>query len=122
MSEVRERLERLMRNPSPRNKVDVNDILKEQERQSFADEEDKLLTPNKVMVQRLEKAIKAIEDYNSKMLKDSESYLSLFYDRKKAEQQFLDLLKEAEEKKIQLPQPFMQRIRAIKSKIRDKPL
>lgn len=120
MSEVRERLEKLMKNPHPKISVNVNDILNEQSNAPV--DEGKLLTPNKVMVQKIERAIKIIEDYNAKMLKDSECYLSLFYDRKKAEQEFLGLLKEAEDKKIQIPQPFVLRIRAIKEKIRDKPL
>lgn len=112
---VRERLERLAKNS-----VHVRDLLREEP--VPPPEEHKLITPGKVMLQRIERAIKIIEDYNAKMLKDSECYLSLFYDRKKAEQEFLGLLKEAEEKGISIPLPFRTRIEAIKSKIRDKPI
>ena len=85
-------------------------------------EEHKPITPSKVMLQRIERAIKIIEDYNAKMLKDSECYLSLFYDRKKAEKEFLNLLDEAKEKGISIPSPFMKRIEAVKAKINTKPI
>ncbi|MFH0752832.1 MAG: hypothetical protein V1914_04540 [archaeon] len=114
---VRERLERMMRNSVPINRIPML-----QDRPKQVPDEQKPITPSKLMIQKIEASIKVIEDYNAKMLKDSECYLSLFYDRKKAEQAFLEVLKEAEEKEVSIPSPFMKRIEAIKSKIRDKPL
>ncbi len=110
---VRERLERLMKNAIPSDM-----IAKIQDRPQVIPEDQKPITPSKLLLQRIEAAIKVIENYNSKMLKDSECYLSLFYDRKKAEQAFLALLKEAEEKEVSIPSPFMKRIEAVKSKIK----
>lgn len=115
---VRERLERLARGSINA----ASKLPRLVDRPSIPVDESKPITPSKVMIQKLETAIKVIEDYNAKMTKDSECYLSLFYDRKKAEQAFLALLKEAEEKEVSIPSPFMKRIESVKSKIRDAPI
>jgi len=85
-------------------------------------EENKPFTPSKVMQQKIEKVIRVIEGYHAKMNNDSESYLALFYDLKKTEKEFIDLLKEAEQRKLNIPSPFIRRIEAIRAKINDKPL
>ena len=85
-------------------------------------EENKPLTPSKVMQQKIEKSIRIIEGYHLKMNRDSESYLALFYDLKKAEKEFMELLKEAEVRRLVIPSPFMKRIEAIRAKIDDRPL
>ena len=115
---VRERLEKMMKYSVP---TGNGPKIFEPKREPISEEE-RPITPSKVMVQKLERAIKIIEDYNAKMLKDSECYLSLFYDRKKAEKDFLGLLQEAKDKGISIPSPFMKRVEAIKAKIKDTPI
>ena len=113
---VKERLEKLMGGSTPTSKSFSNDrVLPVQ----VGNEEDKLITPSKVMQQKIEKSIRKLEDYHFKMHKDSESYLALFYDLKKAEKEFQDLLKEAEDKKISIPSPFIKRIEAVRANIRN---
>jgi len=112
---VRERLEKIDTTFKPVPRALANEHL-------IQAEENKPFTPSKVMQQKIEKAIRVIEGYHAKMNKDSESYLALFYDLKKAEKEFLELLKEAEQKQLRIPLPFMKRIEAIRAKIDDRPL
>ncbi len=113
---VKERLEKLMGGSTPASKSFSNDRALPMQ---VGNEEDKLITPSKVMQQKIEKSIRKLEGYHFKMHKDSESYLALFYDLKKAEKEFQDLLKEAEDKKISIPSPFMKRIEAVRTNIRN---
>lgn len=66
----------------------------------------------------VEKKLKKIEALRSKMKNNPGSYLSLFYDLKKAEKNFLESLKKLEESNIDLPENLKIRVKEAKSKIK----
>lgn len=66
---------------------------------------------------RIDKAIKRLEAVKQKMEK-TDSYLSLFYDLRAAEKEFLDSVEEANVKGVDLPQTFQTKIELTKSKIK----
>ncbi|MFH1972810.1 MAG: hypothetical protein ABIJ18_05015 [archaeon] len=78
----------------------------------------KQITPETVFMKKIDKAISNIEIIRKKVLADSNSYLSLFYELRKAEAEFLELLKELDDKELFLPDHYLTKIKQIKSKIR----
>lgn len=78
------------------------------------------ITPETIFMRKVEKAIQKIESIRKKMLSDSAQYLSLFYELRKAEDEFLMLLDDKEMKFLDLPDSFMKLIDSTKAKIRRK--
>jgi len=78
----------------------------------------KPLTPESVFMKKLDKAMSNIEAIRKKVLADSNSYLSLFYELRKAEAEFLELLKEQDDKELMLPDHYLKKIEEVKSRIR----
>ena len=112
---VRERLERLKKNPKKVPKpLDV--ILPEREHKPVSEGS---LTSEKIHQKKVEKVIKRIESIKEKM-KTSETFINYFYDLKQAEKEFLTLLETAEEKHIDFSDEFAERIKEVKNKIRTK--
>ncbi len=111
---VRERLENLKKNPYPFQNVLEN--LPERERKPIGDG---MFTFERVFQQKVEKAVKRIDVLKERM-QDSEMFINLFHDLKKAENEFLELLAEAEKRKLTFPDNFNKRIEEIKSQIRQR--
>jgi len=78
----------------------------------------KSVTPETVFMKKVDKSISTIELIRKKVLADSDSYLSLFYELRKAEAEFLEVIKEIDEKALLLPDHYLNKIEQIKSKIR----
>ena len=111
---VRERLEKLKKNSQ-----DIPNVLEsvpDRERRPLGDG---MYTFERIFQQKVEKAIKKVEILKERM-EDSENFLNLFYDLKKAENEFLDLLAEAEKRKIDFPDNFNKQIEEIKNQIRQR--
>ncbi|MBI5871640.1 hypothetical protein HZB88_00980 [archaeon] len=108
METVRERLERLKRSGgswfSPSHPA--------QQR------EEPVITPESIFMRKAEKAMNQIETLRKRMLSDTGQYISLFYELKKAEDEFLVIVQEKETKFLDLPDPFLRRMEEVKSKIR----
>lgn len=111
---VRERLENLKKNPKPVPKP--LDLIPERDSKPIGEG---MLTFERLFQQKVEKAIKEIEIIKKRMI-TSDMFVNYFYDLKRAEKEFLGLLKEAEEKHVDFPNSFLKRIDAVKSKIRSK--
>jgi len=79
----------------------------------------KPVTPESVFMKKLDKAMSNIEQIRKKILADSDSYLSLFYELRKAEKEFLEILNEKEEKELILPEHYLNKIEDTKNKIRN---
>jgi len=113
MDSVRERLERMKNNPrrvpSPLPNNEIN-----------PKSEKGLLSPESVFLRKIEKSMSQIKEIQSKMNSDSGQYLSLYYDLKKYEKEFLDLIDDPEIKFLDLPEMSMRRIKDLQSKIRNK--
>jgi len=112
---VRERLERLKNNPKKVPKP--LDMMPEKRAPEPVPEA--TLNFEKEFQQKAEKAIKNIESVKNKM-KGSKSFINYFYDLKKVEKEFLNILQEAEEKHIEFPENFLKKIESVKSTIRSK--
>ncbi len=78
----------------------------------------KVITPESVMQKKIEKAMSKIEEYKKKMHNSPNSYLSLFYDLKQAEKDFLTLLEEADSKSVTFSGTTLSRIEKVKKQIR----
>ncbi len=76
-----------------------------------------LLTPESVYMKKVEKVMKNHAETKRKMLSDSGQYLSLYYELKKAEDDFLALLSDHEVKFLDLPDAFLQKVMTMKEKI-----
>jgi len=111
---VRERLEKMKDNPKEVPKP--LDLIPEKDPRPVGEG---MFTFERQFQQKVEKAIKKIESIKEKM-KASDMFMNYFYDLKKAEKEFLDLLEKAEEKHVEFPDNFVKRIEAVKSKIRSK--
>ncbi|MBU4502846.1 MAG: hypothetical protein KKA79_09700 [Nanoarchaeota archaeon] len=111
---VRERLERIKEKPKEVPKP--LDIIPEKDRRPIGDG---MLTFERQFLQKVEKAIKKIESIKDQM-KSSDNFLNYFYDLKNAEQDFLKLLNEAEEKHVDFPENFVKRVAEVKKNIRSK--
>jgi hypothetical protein len=109
MESVRDRLEKLKNKPwhvAPALDKDVTGMHKK-------------ITPESVFMKKLDKAMSNIESIRKKVLADSNSYLSLFYELRKAEREFLEILNEKEEKELLLPEHYLNKIEETKNKIRN---
>ncbi|MDP2906998.1 MAG: hypothetical protein Q8O03_03590 [Nanoarchaeota archaeon] len=111
---VRERLENLKKNS--RDVPKVLESVPDRERRPLGDG---MYTFERVFQQKVEKVIKRIEFLKERM-EDSENFLNLFYDLKRVENEFLDLLAEAGKRKIDFPDNFNKQIEDIKSQIRQR--
>ena len=77
------------------------------------------ITPESLFMKKLDKSMSNIESIRKKVLADSNSYLSLFYELRKAEKEFLEILKEKEDKELMLPDHYLNKIEDVKNKIRN---
>lgn len=111
---VKERLEKLKENPLQVPKP--LDIIPERDVRPIGDG---MFTFERVFQQKVEKLIKKIESIKSKMA-TSDTFVNYFYDLKKVEKEFLELLEKAEEKHVDFPDNFVKKIDLVKSKIRSK--
>lgn len=111
---VRERLENLKKNSQ--NVPSVLESVPDRERRPLGDG---MYTFERVFQQKVDTVIKKVELLKERM-EDSENFLNFFYDLKKAENEFLDLLAEAEKRKIDFPDNFKKQIEEIKSQIRQR--
>jgi len=100
---VKERLEKLKEMPIV------------QERPIEQKEEQKPVTQENILQNKVEKALKRAEDLKAKM-SNTENYLSLFYEFKKAEEELLFLLDEAKQKSIEMPYSVIARVERITRK------
>jgi hypothetical protein len=77
----------------------------------------KLLTPESVFIKKIDKMANHVINLKKKMHKDSGSYLSLYYDLKKAEKTLLNTIEDPEIQFMDLPQIWIDRIENIKAKL-----
>jgi len=75
------------------------------------------LTIDKVYRAKVEKAMKSIESITQKT-KTSGTYLSMYYDLKKAEDEFTSVLDEAKQKHVEFTPEFSDKIEAVKKRLR----
>jgi hypothetical protein len=111
MSSVRERLEKLKNQPRR-----VEPALRPNEIAPSA--EKVLLSPESVFMRKVEKLMKGIDELKKKMHSDTGQYLSLYYDLKKAEQDFIEAVEDADMDYLDVPRVFLQKIEQYKSKIK----
>jgi len=114
LTTVRERLENLKK--KSRDVPKILESVPERERRPVGDG---MYTFERVFQQKVDKAIKKIGFLKEKM-EDSENFLNLFYDLKRAEEEFLKLLEEAEKRKLDFPDNFKNQIEEVKSQIRQR--
>ena len=112
LKSVKERLEEMKKKnvvvPRP---LDIPQILK------VPNPESELITIDKVYRGKVEKAMKSIEVINQK-IKTSGTYLNMYYNLKRAEDEFLAVLDEAKQKHIEFSPEFSDRIEAVKKRLR----
>src|SRR3989338_3837906 len=108
METVRDRLVRLKNTPYQR----VYESRREER-----PKEDKFLTPESQYMKKVEKAIMQIEVLRTKMHSGTDQYISLYQELKKAEEDFLELLKNPEEKLMDLPTAFISKVDNSKKKL-----
>lgn len=111
-SKVRQRLEKLQDKPS---KPVFMGELKPKEVEEEKDVEE---CSEKPFLKEVERKLKRLENLRLKMKNNPGSYLSLFYDLKKAEKEFLSELKKAEEAMVDFPGHIKMRIDKEKSSIK----
>jgi hypothetical protein len=109
---MRERLERL------RNKGPVRPPLSREDLDSEPTK--KLLSPESLYMKKVDKLVTNMINLKKKMSGDSGSYLSLYYDLKKAEKQFLDALEDPEVQFLDMPEFWTQKIEDIKKQVLSK--
>lgn len=114
LTPMRERLENLKKNPKCVPKP--LDLVPEKDRRPLGEG---MFTFEKMFQQKIEKAIQKIESLKNKM-NASETFANYYYDMKRAEKEFLEIVAKAEEKQIDFPANFASKIESIKSKIRMK--
>lgn len=111
---VKERLENLKKNPKPVPRP--FDLIPERDPKPIGEG---MLTFERLFQQKVEKAINKIDSMKKRMI-TSDMFVNYFYDLKRAEKEFLDLLKEAEGKHVDFPSSFLKKIDAVKAKIRSR--
>ncbi len=111
---VKERLEELRLNPKPV-QAPLNSL-----REQAPVIERKEPSQDQLVQARIDKAIKRLEAVKQKMEK-TDSYLSLFYDLKAAEKEFLDSIEEANAQGVDLPETFQAKVELTKSRIKSRP-
>lgn len=105
---VRERLERLKNTPYSGG---FEARREEQHR------EEKVFTPESIYMKKIDKAIIQIETLRTKMHSGTDQYISLYQELKKAEEDFLSLLHNPEEKFMDLPTAFLSRVEGVKKRL-----
>jgi len=115
MSKVRERLEKL-KNQSYRPGLPLS------EDEINPRPEKVLLSPESIFMKKIEKLMKKIVGVKQKMHSDSGQYLSLYYDLKKFETEFLETVDDPEIQYLDLPDIFVQKIDEFRQKIKNKKL
>ena len=103
---MRERLERLKGTSS-------RDFESRKEEQFFSSEK-KLLTPETIYMKKVDTVIATIEFLRTKMHSGTDQYLSLYHELKKAEADFIALLDDPENKFMDLPGIFINRVENTK--------
>ena len=112
-SNVRKRLENLQDSPSIAPKPLSDRFYREK-----VAEEKKVDLPENDTIRNVEAALRKVDTIRQKMDKTN-SFLSYFYDLKKAEAELVAVLKEAEEQMIDLPPHLGPKIEAAKAKMRN---
>lgn len=84
--------------------------------------EEKLLTPETIYMKKVDKAIALVESLRTKMHSGTDQYISLYQELKKAEEDFLALLHDPEEKFMDLPSAFVNKVENTKKKLLTKKL
>jgi hypothetical protein len=110
---VKRRLENLQDSPSYAPKPLNDNFFNE----NVVSENKKVEMPDNAIIKRVENAIKEIDKIKTKMERSS-SFLSLFYDLKKAEKEFLFVLEEAKEQMVDFPDHLEMKIQEAKTKVR----
>lgn len=110
---MRDRLERLKNTSSSGNF---------EPRREERPREEKFLTPESQYMKKVEKAISQIEALRTKMHSGTDQYISLYQELKKAEEDFVVLVNNPQEKDMDLPVAFTSRIESVKKKLLTKKL
>ncbi len=105
---VRERLEKLKNTPYQGTY---------ESRREERPREEKLLTPETIYMKKVDKAIALVESLRTKMHSGTDQYISLYQELKKAEEDFLSLLQDPEEKYMDLPSAFTSKVDNTKKKL-----
>lgn len=111
-SNVRRRLETLQDSPSTAPKPFSDRFYREK-----VAEDKKVDLPENATIKNIEAALKKVDNIRQKMDKTN-SFLSYFYDLKKAESELVAVLKEAEEQMVDLPPHLAPKIEQAKAKMR----
>ena len=106
---MRDRLERL------KNSSSYGDF--EIKRKEEPSAEKKLFTPETVYMKKVDKIIGEIESLRTKMHSGTDQYISLYQELKKAEEDFLSLLQDPEQKCMDLPAAFISKVDNTKKKL-----
>ncbi|MBI5797993.1 hypothetical protein HZA98_03775 [Candidatus Woesearchaeota archaeon] len=115
MESMRDRLERLKNSSS-------NEPILPIRREQRPFEERKFLTPETQFMKKVEKTMMTIETLRTKMHSGTDQYISLYQELRKAEEDFLELLKDPERKFMDLPAAFVSRVEQTKKKLLTKKL
>jgi len=105
---VRERLEKLKNTPT----YGVYES-----RRDERPHEEKLLTPETMYMKKVDKAISQVEALRTKMHSGTDQYISLYQELKVAEDEFVKLLVDPEEKFMDLPAVFVNKVENTKKKL-----
>jgi hypothetical protein len=111
MSIVRDRLEKMRDQPRK-----VAPALRDDEMSSNTDKV--LLSPETVFMRKVEKSMKIIDSLKKKMHGDSGQYLSLYYDLKRAEKDFLEAVENSDIEYLDIPHVFLQKVDKYKESIK----
>ncbi|HIH14916.1 MAG: hypothetical protein QT08_C0014G0021 [archaeon GW2011_AR17] len=79
--------------------------------------EDKFLTPESQYMKKVEKAIAQVESLRTKMHSGTDQYISLYQELKVAEDEFVKLLIDPEQKFMDLPTAFISKVDNTKKKL-----
>ncbi|MDP3728102.1 MAG: hypothetical protein Q8R18_01475 [bacterium] len=79
--------------------------------------EERFLTPESIYMKKVDKVIMQIETLRTKMHSGTDQYISLYQELKKAEEDFLALLQNPEDKFMDLPTAFSSRVESVKKKL-----
>ena len=110
---VRQRLEKLKNTPT----YGVYEPRREERPR-----EEKLLTPETIYMKKVDKCIAIVESLRTKMHSGTDQYISLYQELKKAEEDFLSLLQDPEQKHMDLPSAFVSKVENTKKKLLTKKL
>lgn len=105
---VRERLEKLKNTPFHGGF---------EQRREQPQREEKLLTPETQYMKKVDKVIQQIDTLRTKMHSGTDQYISLYQELKKAEEDFLALLEEPDQKGMDFPTAFVTKVDNTKKKL-----